>query len=277
MTPRELLRQTAKRFAEAGVPNPETDSALLLESLLHRPALQLRLDTDTVLTAAELGRFEALVLRRLTRRPLQYLTGEVGFFGQVFLVDDRVLIPRPETELLVERGIAAAKAWREPRVLDLCCGSGCIGISVALALGAEVHASDLSADALAVARTNAERLGAAVVFHQGDLLDWVRGERFHVLLSNPPYIPTKDCTELQQEVRFEPITALDGGADGLDFYRRIAQTAPKVLEADGVLLMELGDGETAAVSELLRAAGWRDVQVFEDYAGLPRMIQAVWG
>lgn len=276
MTPRELIRRTAADFRASGVPDPEVDAALLLSHLTGQPPLLLRTDDWTALPDEALSAFRSLARRRMAREPLQYLLGSQSFLGRDFRVDGRVLIPRPETELLAERAIAAlTQAGRGAMALDLCCGSGCIAVSMALAVpGARVHACDLSSDALAVTRFNAAALSAAVTLHQGDLLAAVDGLAFHVIVSNPPYIPSADCLTLQREVLQEPLMALDGGADGLDFYRRIAAEAPARLVPGGVLLLEVGHDQAEAVSAMLEHAGFRDVRAHEDYQHIPRMIEA---
>lgn len=273
MNPRALLKATASAFRNAGIPDPEVDAALLLSHVTGQPPLSLRLDMTTVLPDDVLTRFDALVSRRLTRQPLQYLLHTQPFLGRDFYVDERVLIPRPETELLAERAIAALREHPHPVALDLCCGSGALAVSMALEVpGAQVHAADLSPDALAVTAKNAELLGASVTLHQGDLFSAVPETAFDVIVSNPPYIPSADCLTLQEEVRREPMMALDGGADGLNFYRRIASDAPKFLRPGGVLLLEVGFDQAEAVMALL--ADFADVQAHEDYQHIPRMIEA---
>ncbi len=273
MNPRALLKATASAFRDAGIPDPEVDAALLLSHVTGQPPLSLRLDMTTVLSADVLTRFDALVSRRLTRQPLQYLLHTQPFLGCDFYVDKRVLIPRPETELLAERAIAALREHPHPVALDLCCGSGALAVSMALEVpGAQVHAADLSPDALAVTAKNAELLGASVTLHQGDLFAAVPETTFDVIVSNPPYIPSADCLTLQEEVRREPMMALDGGADGLDFYRQIARSAPHFLRPGGVLLLEVGFDQAEAVMALL--ADFADVQAYEDYQHIPRMIEA---
>lgn len=273
MNPRALLKATASAFRNAGIPDPEVDAALLLSHVTGQPPLSLRLDMTTVLSDDVLTRFDALVSRRLTRQPLQYLLHTQPFLGRDFYVDERVLIPRPETELLAERAIAALREHPHPIALDLCCGSGALAVSMALEVpGAQVHAADLSPDALAVTAKNAELLGASVTLHQGDLFAAVSETAFDVIVSNPPYIPSADCLTLQEEVHREPMMALDGGTDGLNFYRRIASDAPKFLRPGGVLLLEVGFDQAEAVMALL--ADFADVRAHEDYQHIPRMIEA---
>ena len=276
MTPRELIRRTAAAFREAGVPDPEVDASLLLSHLTGAAPLFLRTDDWTALPDDVLSAFDALAKRRLTREPLQYILHEQSFLGRSFYVDEHVLIPRPETELLAERAIDALREKGSgATALDLCCGSGCIAVSMALAVpGAVIHACDLSDGALAITRRNADTLTASVTLHQGDLLGAVEGLAFDVIVSNPPYIPTQDCIALQQEVLREPYMALDGGADGLDFYRRIAREAPAFLRPGGTLLLEVGYDQASAVLRLLENAGFHECRAHEDYQHIQRMIEA---
>lgn len=275
MNSRQLLRETTAAFRAAGIPDPEVDSAALLSFITGKPALSLRLDMDTVLSEDVLSAYQALCNERMHRQPLQYLTHEQSFLGRSFYVDERVLIPRPETELLAERVIDALRPLPRPAVLDLCCGSGCIGISVALeAPHAAVHAADLSEGALSVTRRNANALGAAVTLHQGDLFSAVEGMTFDLIVSNPPYIPAAECLALQEEVLCEPSMALDGGTDGYDFYRRIAQQAPAHLKTGGMVFLEVGWNQGDSVRQLMMEAGFRHACVHPDLQGIPRMVEA---
>ena len=277
MTPRQLLLQSARRLAEAGVPDPEQDPALLLSSLTGRPPLMLRLDMDTELEAPVLEAFQLLLNRRLRREPLQYILGSVSFQGFSFRVDERALIPRPETALLAEWVLERLIGRTEPKVLDLCCGSGCIGLSVkAKRPDANMTLTDISAAALSLAGENADRLHLEASLLKGDLFQPVAGQRFDLIVSNPPYIPSRECGILQEEVRFEPLLALDGGEDGLDFYRRIARGVPGFLRPEGQLMLELGFAEADPVKETLLAHGAKDVVIRTDYSGKERMLLALY-
>ena len=276
MTPRDLIRSTANRFLSAGIPDPENDAALLLSYLTGRPALELRLDTDTETEPALITAYQILAEKRVSRIPLQYLIGETFFYRRLYKVDPRVLIPRPETELLCEWALDILKDIPSPRVLDLCCGSGCIGLTIkAERPDAVVTLSDISSDALNVSAVNAVRLSLDVSICQSDLLSALNGSCFDLIISNPPYIPSEDCSQLQPEVLNEPRLALDGGPDGCDLYRRIISSAGSVLGSGGKLLMELGINESVQLCLLLSEYGFTGIEVRKDYAGIDRMILAV--
>ena len=272
----EACRAAAAQLRTAGVPDPAWDSGQLMSRVTGLAPLMARL-SERELTAKEAAAFDALVQRRLQREPLQYILGTQDFCGRSFAVDGRVLIPRPETELLAERAVRALQDFGPgAHALDLCCGSGCLGITLALeAPSAQVDMADLSEDALAVTRKNAERLGAQVSLPQGDLWDAVDARQYQLIVSNPPYIPDADCLALQAEVMREPPMALKGGMDGLDFYRRIAAGLRKHLLPGGVLLLEVGFDQAERVAELLRAAGC-ETACHEDYQHILRMVEARW-
>ena len=273
MTCRELIRRASESFCAAGIPDPVNDAALLLSHLTGRPPLALRLDEETVLDPSVIDSFKSLAEQRLSRIPLQYLLGEAPFYCRMFRVDSRVLIPRPETELLCEWALELLKDHSSPRILDLCCGSGCIGITLKAELpSASVTLSDISPDALELAAENASLLGADVALCRSDLLEAFSGTSFDLIISNPPYIPSVDCDTLQEEVLREPRLALDGGKDGLSVYRRIVREAFPRLSPGGFLLMELGISEDEAVSALLSDYGYESIQIREDLSGIRRMI-----
>ena len=274
MTIGEACRAAAAKLRAAGVPDPVWDSGELMARATGLAPLMARL-SERELTAEEAETFETLCARRLRREPLQYILGEQSFCGRSCQVDARVLIPRPETELLAERAVTALGAFGPgARALDLCCGSGCLGITLALDVpGSIVDAADLSPDALAVTRLNAEKLGARLTLHQGDLWEAVGAQTYQVIVSNPPYIPDAECLTLQEEVLREPGMALKGGADGLDFYRRIADGLAAHLAPGGVVLLEVGYDQAARVAAMLEAAGCRAI-CHRDYQGILRMVEA---
>ena len=260
----------------AGIPDPEFDSAALLASLCGRNPLSLRLDMETEIDQETEGRYRSLCARRIRREPLQYITGESRFCGYSFAVTPSVLIPRPETELLCEWAVEKIPVDASPRILDLCCGSGCIGITLKLRIpSSAVYMSDLSSAAADVARRNAERLSADVSVGTGDLFENIRDRNFDLIISNPPYIPENECSLLQEEVKKEPLTALDGGNDGLDFYRRICREAPDYLRRGGILMFELGDGQHSAVGKMMEESGFQSVEIRKDFRQISRMISGL--
>jgi len=213
---------------------------------------------------------------RLTGRPLWYIIGDADFYGYKIKVDERVLIPRPETEELASLVIGAVEDGQS--VLDLCTGSGAIAIAVYNELkkqgkNVKMTAVDISEDALTLAKENAENNGADITFVRSDLFKRLRG-RFDVIVSNPPYIPTAEIDKLQTEVRdFEPRLALDGGADGLEIYRKIAGEASKYLNREGTLIMEVGEGEAEAVVRMFKNASYS--MIIKDFNGVNRYVKVV--
>ena len=273
MTPCSLIRQAADRLREHGVPDPVTDSSLLLSSVCGVPPLELRIDNETVLSPGKVSRFMSLIERREKREPLQYILSEAYFCGRPFHVGPGVLIPRPETELLCEWASDLLRPLSSPSVLDLCTGSGCIGITLALDLpDASVTAADISSDAVTIASGNARRLGAEINFLVSDLFDSVKKHTFNLIISNPPYIPSSEIPGLQSEVLFEPRLALDGGSDGLSFYRRIISGSVSRLSPGGILMLELGYGQHESVHQLMSSAGFANTEIRYDYSGIKRMI-----
>ena len=213
------------------------------------------------------------VQRRLKGEPLQYILGEWEFMGLPFFVGPGALIPRQDTETLCEAALGWLKNRPGARVLDLCCGSGCIGLALAEARpDCHVTLSDLSPDALAVAEKNAQNLNIPAECVLGSLFDSVPGRMFDLVLSNPPYIPSRDCETLQEEVMREPLLALDGGMDGLDCYRRILADAPGHMKPGASLIMEVGEGESEAVSGLAGVHGLLTECIVPDFREIPRVV-----
>ena len=273
-TPLRLIAWTQGFFAKGGVDAPRLTAEILLAHALSCDRVRLYLDFDKPLGAPELAAFRELVRRRAAGEPTAWLTGRREFLGHVFRVDPLVLVPRPETELLVEAAIALLP--QEGTLLDLCTGSGCIAISAALARpDARVVATEISTEALAVARENAAALGAAVEFLEGDLYAPLPPDlRFDLIVSNPPYVPAGEIEGLSREVRREPRIALDGGKDGLDVIRRIVSCAPSRLRPDGLLVIEMHETHAVPLPALCLAAGFGDAVVHRDLAALPRWVVA---
>ncbi|MBZ4333192.1 peptide chain release factor N(5)-glutamine methyltransferase [Corallococcus interemptor] len=274
-TIRRILTWTTGHFEKRGVDAPRLTAEILLAHVLKTGRVRLYVDLDRPLSKDELAAFKALIERRLAGEPTNYLTGTKEFYNRPFKVDARVLIPRPETELLVEAVLHAVPKDAHSRVLDVCTGSGCIAISVAAERPqATVLATDLSKDACALARENAQALGVSerVSVLEGDLFAPLPPDAtFRVVVSNPPYIDSGDIAGLSAEVRREPRLALDGGPDGLVALRRVIQGARRVLEPGGLLALEMGETQGSAVLELLRAAGYSDARVEKDLERRERM------
>ena len=277
----EAIQRSAEFLARKGVEAPRLQTELLLAHVLHLPRMQLYLDFDRTLTTPETDALRELVRRRGLREPLQHIVGSTSFCGLELTVNASVLIPRPETELLAEAGwgFLATLAPGQCHALDLGTGSGCLAIALAVKCPAvQVVATDLSAAALAVAQANAARHGVAerIQFHAGDGFAAVpAATRFDLLVSNPPYIPTAELATLQPEVRdHDPRAALDGGADGLEFYRRIAADAGAFLKPGGKAMVEFGDGQAPAIEALFAGPNWIVEAIQPDYNQRLRFLVA---
>lgn len=267
MTVAQALRSaTAKLRARLDKDVAPHEARLMVAHLLGTQPAGLAVRREERWSAENDDLLAQMIDHRLQGEPLQYLLGEWSFLGLSMLVRRGVLIPRADTEVVAERAISFLRERRSRRVLDLCCGAGCIGIALAVYAEAQVVAADISAACCALAGENAARNGIHLDIRQGDLFEPVQSEeRFDLMVCNPPYLSAAELTSLQAEVAFEPRLALDGGVDGLDFYRRIAAGFEQHLVDDGALLVEIGSTQAAAVRELLG-----DGEVLRDYAGLPR-------
>jgi release factor glutamine methyltransferase len=267
-TIRKVLTWTTQHFEKRGVDAPRLTTEVLLAHVLKTTRVRLYVDLDRPMEKTELTTFRALIERRMGGEPTQYLTGVREFYNRPFKVDPRVLIPRPETELLVEAALHRLPRDAPGTALDVCTGSGCLAISLAAERPqATVLATDLSPDACALARENAQALGVAdrVTVLQGDLYAPLPPDaRFDVVVSNPPYIATGEIAGLSPEVRREPRMALDGGPDGLVLLRKVIQGARRVLKPGGLLALEMGETQGEAVKALLQAAGYEDARVEKD-------------
>lgn len=273
-TIKSVLQWMQQFFTGKGIPNSRVDAELLLAEVLHCNRIKLYIDQDRPLSKDELGALHNLVARRAGREPMAYILGSKGFMQDEFQVTPAVLIPRPETELLVEH-VAKLAGQGSVRILDIGTGSGAIALSLARLLPqAAITAADVSLDALEIARKNSVNFGldGRVEFLVSDVYGSLAGREFDIIVSNPPYIPTGDLTGLQPEVQQEPSIALDGGADGLDFYRRIIGGAANFLTSGGLLAFEIGSGQGAQVAELCRVQGFGATRIVKDYSGLERMV-----
>ncbi|MDW7644986.1 MAG: peptide chain release factor N(5)-glutamine methyltransferase [Desulfuromonadales bacterium] len=269
----KVLQWTANYLQQAGVENGRLDGELLLAATLGLDRVGLYLNYDRPMAPAELEGFREFVKRRARREPLQYILGTTEFWSLPFKVTPAVLIPRADTEILVEEALKRADG--ASTILDVGTGSGAIAVALAHELSAaQVVAVDCSAEALAVARDNAALNGVdgRISFQEGDLFA-LESVEYDLVLSNPPYIPVADIPTLMPEVRdHEPRGALVGGEDGLEAYRALARQAPTLLRAQGWLLVEVGIGQAEAVAELLETEGLRHISVRADYAGIPRVV-----
>jgi release factor glutamine methyltransferase len=280
MTVLEAIQKSREYLEKKGVEAARLEAELLLGHVLQLPRLQLYLKFERALSEAETAALRELVRRRGTREPLQHVLGTACFCGLDLEVSRDVLVPRPETEQLAEHGWKFLNALGRPGTfLDFGAGSGCIGIALChFAPAARGLALDRSAQALAVARRNAEARGVAdrLEFVQSDAFGAIDpAARFDLIVSNPPYIPSAEIAGLQEEVReHDPRMALDGGADGLEFYRLLAEQARSRLAAGGRLMCEFGDGQEAALPGLLESGGWRVEAVEKDFSGRPRFFIA---
>lgn len=273
MTYREALSAGTLILEKAGVPEPELDSWYLLTHVSGLSRADYYLRQEEALSEEEQRHFEAAVRERSERIPLQYLLGTQEFMGLTLLVNSHVLIPRQDTETLVEAALSDLTDGMN--VLDLCTGSGCIALALKKNCpNATVTGSDNSKQALLVAKENAKRCGTEITFVRSDLFENLTGP-FDLIVSNPPYIRSSVIPTLQPEVAdFEPIEALDGHEDGLFFYRRIASSAPEYLNPGGRLMLEIGHDQAAAVSGLLTQAGFSDIHVKKDLANNDRVLTA---
>ena len=272
----EVLRLSTAHLERHGSPTARLDAELLLGHALGLGRVELYTGFERPLGEDELAECRELIARRAKREPVAYILGRWGFRGLDLDVDRRVLVPRPETELLVDRGLAVLDGVAGPAVLDVGTGSGAIALALASELPeARVAGCDVSGDALEVARANGERLGVEVEWVASDILAGVEGRRFHLVVSNPPYVAAGEIEALEPEVRdWEPRGATVAGETGLEAIERLVAQAPAALEPGGALVLEVGAGQAAAVAALLEGAGLAGVGRDPDHAGIERIV---WG
>jgi release factor glutamine methyltransferase len=254
------------------------DAEILLLDLLGKRKAWLMAHSEEELSGEQVTHYFKLIERRFNGEPIQYITGRAEFYGLPFRVTPDVLIPRPETEHLVEQALAFAARFQAPRIVDVGTGSGAIAIALAHHLpNTAITAIDISAAALAIASRNAELNGVAdrVRFVEGDLLGPVAGEQFDIVVSNPPYVPLADRASLDVEVRdHEPALALFAGGDGLDIYRRLIPAAFAALVSGGFVALEIGYGQSAAIASLLAESGFDQIEFAPDLQDIPRVASA---
>ncbi|MGB4008227.1 MAG: peptide chain release factor N(5)-glutamine methyltransferase, partial [Bacillota bacterium] len=279
-----ILKLASEYLERQGVDSARLDAEVLLAHVLAMDRIDLYVNYDRPMDDRELAEYRAVLRKRASRMPVAYITGFKEFMSLEFAVDERVLIPRPETEILVEtvRDRITRASKERPRIADIGTGSGAIACSLALMLpSARVLATDVSSDALGVAKANVKKHGLEdrVVCRQGDLLEGLGAsmerEMVDAIVSNPPYIPSSELDALSPEIsQYEPRGALDGGPDGLDFYRRLARGCVEFLADGGFLALEIGNGQAPDVIGLLTEAGFGDVESIDDYSGTARVVVA---
>jgi release factor glutamine methyltransferase len=277
-----VLAWATDDFRKRDNPSPRLDAELLLGSALGVDRVRLVIEAGRRLNDSELGLFRSLIQRRRAGEPVAYILGRREFYGISFAVDRRALVPRPDTETLVEVALDRTRSRSMyGRALDLCTGSDCVAVAFARSRPTwRVTASDISPEAASLAWENARRHGVAFSLgvKTGDLYAPVAGERFELVTANPPYVPSAELAELAPDIRvFEPQQALDGGADGLDVVRAVVAGASRHLEPDGVLAVEVGHDQAARVRELFEQAGFRDIAARRDYGGHERVVSATLG
>ena len=271
MTFREAMSFGEEKLNNAGIIDAKTDAWLLLTYVCKIDRTFYYVHMDEEMSPELLAEYEAILNKRAEHVPLQYITGEQEFMGMPFRVTEAVLIPRQDTETLVEEALKIIRPGM--RVLDMCTGSGCILISILKnVVDVEGFGYDISKQAINIAKENAKLNNVNATFERSDLFEEV-ADTFDVIVSNPPYIPTDVIGGLMPEVAvYEPIQALDGKEDGLHFYRRIVKDARQYLKECGKLVFEIGHDQGEAVSDLMRKAGYKDVQVIKDLAGNDRVV-----
>ena len=273
-----VLQGTVRLTFGAHKDRARADAELLLRHLLQKDRTWLITHAGDEIGSDHWEAYFALLERRYRGEPIQYLLGEAEFYGLRFRVTPDVLIPRPETEHLVEQAITLAAEFAEPRIVDVGAGSGAIAVALSVSLvNARITSIDVSPDALAIARENAvrNRVTERIRFLGGDLLESVAGEQFDLVVSNPPYVPKADRASLSVEVpEYEPAQALFAGEDGLDVYRRLIPAAHAVLAPDGYILLEIGYGQPEGVRALLAGSGFEAIHFVPDLQGIPRVACA---
>ena len=281
MTVLEAIQKSADFLGKKNVESPRLQTELLLSHFLKLPRMKLYLNFERVLTSSETDALRELIKRRSQREPLQHIVGSTSFCGFEIAVNRHALVPRPETEMLAELGwqFLSTINSQPPTALDFGTGTGCIAIALAAKCpNSKILATDISADARALAKENAVKnnLAERIEFLQGDgFAAFPNDMRFDLIISNPPYIPSAEIATLQPEVRdFDPRTALDGGVDGLDFYRRFAAEAKPFLKSDGKIMLEFGDGQADTISKIFENEKWIVEAVKEDYSQRARILIA---
>jgi len=279
----DILNKAVDRLRSEGIDRPRTNAELLLGAVLHAKKIDLYLGRDRVLTPQQTDRFNEFIRERVSGRPLQYIVGSTEFFGLEFQVNESVLIPRPETETLVETVIELLKDRPEPKIIDLGTGSGAIAISLAKNVsGSSVFATDISPDALKVAEQNARmnKVADQIDFLCGDLFEPLKDRKLEGVVdcvaSNPPYVSQEEFERLPEEVRdYEPVVALKTGEEGMSFHSKIIGNSLDFVRQNGILIMEVGLGQAAQVAGLIGdRKEFKDAEIKKDLGGIERVVLA---
>jgi release factor glutamine methyltransferase len=271
-----LLKRAGTFLKSKGLSEPEPDAEVLLSFVLQTKRSKLPLMRSQKLTDIQVSRYEEYIIRRSKREPTAYITGLAGFMYFEFKVNKNVLIPRPETEILVETALKLAKKENKNSVLDLCTGSGCIAVSLAkLGKFKDIMASDISGSALEVAKENAQINGVLNInFVKSDVFGEISGRNFDIIVSNPPYVSHEEYDALEPELKYEPEIALTAEDIGLFFYKKIAGKAGRYLRDNGFILVELNAYKVCEIKQIFSSGGYKNIEIIKDYAGLPRILKA---
>lgn len=280
----EILNQAVEKLRLAGIDRPRTNAELLLGSVLNKNKVDLYLNKDRILTSDEIEKFNQYMKERISHRPVQYIIGTVEFFGLEFKVDERVLIPRPETETLVEVVIAQLANKETPKIIDLGTGSGVIAISLAANLNSPfIYATDVSEDALEVAKGNAikNRVEDQIEFLCGNLFEPLKNKNLEAqidcVVSNPPYVSKDEFETLPREIKnYEPIVALESEKDGFFFHKKIIENSIDFLKQSGLLALEVAFGQAGKVANLIHQSGnYNNIEIIKDLSGIDRVVKAM--
>jgi release factor glutamine methyltransferase len=272
-----LLKRAETFLKSRGLSEPESDAEVLLSFVLQTKRSKLPLMRSQKLTDIQVSRYEKYILRRSKREPAAYITGLVGFMGFEFKANKNVLIPRSETEILVETALKLAKKENKNSVLDLCTGSGCIAVSLAkLGKFKGITASDVSGSALEIAKENARinNVLDIISFIKSDIFDRISDKKIDIIVSNPPYVSHEEYDALEPELKYEPEIALTAEDDGLFFYKKIAGKSGKYLNDNGFILIELNAYKADEIKQIFSTCGYENIEIIKDYAGLPRILKA---
>lgn len=272
----EAVKWGQNKLEQSNIENPRLEAELLLAYIMGYNRGEIYLNFPLSILQEQIMAYQTIIEKRCGHYPWQYITGNQEFMSLQFSVTPDVLIPRQDTEILVEKVISLAKMFKGPRIIDIGTGSGAIAISLAKYVpNSIVYAVDVSKAALAVAEKNAHLNGVAINFLEGDMFTALDEEKFDIIVSNPPYISSNDIAELMPEVKFEPLQALDGGKDGLWFYRQIVAESPKYLNQQGFVALEIGFEQAEDINNLLVNQGsYQEIKLYQDFGGRDRVIVA---